>query len=243
MEVVTCDRTKLNLHVVWQSHSIASSPAPPVVTAMGTSSAHSQVYTMPAQEELAWKDETEIPQLTAAQMRDPIKTGLLRPLELADLPEWPLMVYDTVDRLPESTKRTVFTHMSIDSRDNYDDHEFLGDRMVASGVARIIHERHRDRSLGFRNIMFTACINRHCQSLLLRSLGLDSRINMLRKALIPDRIREDVFEALTAAILLDLGYDALWTWLQALYVPVLELNRQRLESECVLRRLRYSAVY
>ena len=109
----------------------------------------------------------------------------------------------------------AFTHKSAvgsigAGRGSYDRLEFLGDSQLSFVVAHHLFTAYPDADEGFLSRMRNQMVSRRCLAGVARRLGLADLVIMNKRALLRgwnhnDRILEDVFEALIAALLQDGG--------------------------------------
>ena len=106
---------------------------------------------------------------------------------------------------------TAFTHKSArKGTASYDRLEFLGDSKLSAMVAHFLFSTFPHADEGFLSRMRNAMVSRKSLAAVARALDLAPLVIMNKRALSRgwnnnDRILEDVFEALVAAVALDLG--------------------------------------
>jgi dsRNA-specific ribonuclease len=170
--------------------------------------------------------------ITGAQLFNPINTKLIPGFDVSSVTAWPPVIWETIDNIPETTRKRAFRHRSMNYADNYETLEWMGDKFVGAALAEILHVQLADKHLAFRNIVCCACQNRATMNAICRSLGMHKQIEIHAHAGgLSDRICEDVFEAVAAAIHLELGYATLLVYLEAIYKPVVDTLRKQLEGK------------
>ena len=113
----------------------------------------------------------------------------------------------------------AFTHKSADGNGtsrvpvSYDRLEFIGDAVINLVVAHFLFLKYPDQAEGYLTRLRTKLVSGNCLSHISKCLCLHKFIRMNSKAInngwqYNDRILEDVFEALVAAISLDQGLPA-----------------------------------
>ena len=111
--------------------------------------------------------------------------------------------------------RYALTHKSIDSVVHYDRFEFLGDAVLSMVVAGELYRRYPEADSGAMTQMRAYVVRRQTLALVAEDMGLQKYV-MVGKSLrgakgkskqMKDRVLEDVFEALIAALYLDAGLE------------------------------------
>jgi ribonuclease-3 len=106
---------------------------------------------------------------------------------------------------------TAFTHKSADSKNSYDNLEFIGDSVLGFIVTKYLFDMFgKDENEGFLTKARTKIVRGTTLSNISHNLGLYKWIQMDEKGLRNEwnknpKILEDVFEALVGAMYLDLG--------------------------------------
>ena len=118
--------------------------------------------------------------------------------------------------------RTAFTHPDAGLPYNFEKFEFLGDSILGFIAARFLYDRFPDEQEGFLTIMRTRLTRSDQLARFAKDLGLEQFIVMNGKSIYlghqrSKRVLEDVFEALIAAIYLDLGLLAARTFITRVF--------------------------
>jgi len=105
---------------------------------------------------------------------------------------------------------TAFTHPEAGLPWNYEKFEFLGDSILGFVAARYLMDRFPEQQEGYLTIMRTRLTRSDQLHRFAKVLGLEQYVVMKGKSVYlghhrSKRVMEDVFEALVAAIYLDLG--------------------------------------
>ncbi len=110
---------------------------------------------------------------------------------------------------------TAFTHTSyvheskIHGVESYERLEFLGDSILGHIISEYIYEEYPEFSQGSLTLLRSALVKKSALSKVGKELHLEKYINIGQgedKSNLSPSVYEDVFESLTAAIYLDLGY-------------------------------------
>lgn len=142
---------------------------------------------------------------------------------------WPSVIWETINRVPELTRKRAFRHSSIDILDNYEDLEWMGDNFIGAAVVLILYEQLNAKHSAFRNVIRETCLNKTTMNAIGRSLGLDKHIESRYD--VTDGVCEDVFEAVAAAIYLALGHEVFRTYIEVIYDLVIATLRRQLEGK------------
>jgi ribonuclease-3 len=124
------------------------------------------------------------------------------------------------------------THKSVESISgasvyhNNERLEFLGDAVLDAAVSDLLYKRFPTADEGFLTKMRTKIVNGKTLTELTKKIGLDKLLFVKSQKNLTERIFEDAFEALIAAIYLDKGYEYVIKFVsQQIMVEHINLNR------------------
>jgi len=106
----------------------------------------------------------------------------------------------------------AFTHKSVESVNsstsfhNNERLEYLGDAVLDAAVSDMLYKRFPSADEGFLTKMRTKIVNGKTLTILAQKIGLDKLLFVKSSKNLTERIFEDAFEALIAAIYLDRGF-------------------------------------
>ncbi len=107
--------------------------------------------------------------------------------------------------------KKAITHKSIDSLNNYEKLEFLGDRVLGLVISKKLIELYPDQKEGILDKRLASLVNKNLCLEVAKNIGLEKFIligNKSRKSKIENKIISDCIEALIGAIYYDKGFDA-----------------------------------
>jgi dsRNA-specific ribonuclease len=180
---------------------------------------------------LSQEQRSRLEPITGAQLVNPVKAKLIRGFDANSISAWSPIIWETINRIPQATRKRAFRHSTIDRIDNYEVLEWLGDKFIRAAVAQVIYRHHGDKHQAFQNVLYERCQKGTMMNSICRSLKMDEHIDIDRRGGLSDGVCEDVFEAVAAAIELELGHDSLLIYVEAIYKPVLDFLREQLEGD------------
>jgi ribonuclease-3 len=126
----------------------------------------------------------------------------------------------------------AFTHKSVESINsktayhNNERLEYLGDAVLDAAVSDLLYKRFPSADEGFLTKMRTKIVNGKTLTELAQKIGLDKLLFVKSSRNLTERIFEDAFEALIAAIYLDKGFKYVIKFVsQKIMVEHINLNR------------------